>query len=52
MTEEELLTIVEEAEHEGGINEQESELIRSAIEFNELEAGDILTRALILLLFR
>jgi CBS domain containing-hemolysin-like protein len=43
MTEEELLTIVEEAEHEGGINEQESELIRSAIEFNELEAGDILT---------
>lgn len=43
MTEEELLTIVEEAEHEGGINEQESELIRSAIEFNDLEAGDILT---------
>ncbi|NLB61396.1 MAG: HlyC/CorC family transporter [Clostridiales bacterium] len=43
MTEEELLTIVEEAEQEGGINEQESELIRSAIEFNDLEAGDILT---------
>ena len=31
ITEEELLTIVEEAEQEGGINEQESELIRSAI---------------------
>ena len=35
ITEEELLTIVEEAEQEGGINEQESELIRSAIEFND-----------------
>jgi len=43
ITEEELLTIVEEAEEEGGINEQESELIRSAIEFSELEAIDILT---------
>lgn len=43
ITEEELLTIVEEAEQEGGINEQESELIRSAIEFNDLEAGDIFT---------
>ena len=43
ITEEELLTIVEEAEEEGGIDEQESELIRSAIEFSELEAEDILT---------
>ena len=43
ITEEELLTIVEEAEEEGGIDEQESELIRSAIEFSELEAVDILT---------
>ncbi len=43
ITEEELLTIVDEAEQEGGIDEQESELIRSAIEFNELEALDIFT---------
>lgn len=43
ITEEELLTIVEEAEEEGGIDEQESELIRSAIEFSELEAVEILT---------
>lgn len=43
ITEEELLTIVEEAEQEGGIDEQESTLIRSAIEFTELEAIDVLT---------
>ncbi len=43
ITEEEILTIVEEATNEGGINEQESDLIRNAIEFTELEAGDILT---------
>lgn len=43
ITEEELLTIVEEAEHEGGIGEQEGTLIRSAIEFAEQEAVDILT---------
>ena len=43
ITEEELLTIVEEAEQEGGIDEGESSLIKSAIEFSELEAQDILT---------
>lgn len=43
ITEEELLTIVEEAELEGGINKQEGTLIKSAIEFSELEAVDILT---------
>ena len=43
MTEEELLTIVAEAEEEGGIDEQESDLIRSAIEFNDQTAEDILT---------
>ncbi|MBE6763436.1 MAG: HlyC/CorC family transporter [Ruminococcaceae bacterium] len=43
ITEEELLTIVEEAEQDGGIDEQESELIRSAIEFNDLQAVDIFT---------
>ena len=43
ITEEELLTIVEEAEQDGGIDESESELIRSAIEFNDLQAVDIFT---------
>ncbi len=43
ITERELLTMVEEAAHEGGIDEQESELIRSAIEFNDVEAIDIFT---------
>ena len=43
ITEEEILTIVEEATQEGGIDEQEGTLIRSAIEFTELEAVDILT---------
>ncbi|MBP1545967.1 MAG: HlyC/CorC family transporter [Oscillospiraceae bacterium] len=43
ITEEELLSIVEEARLDGGINEQEGMLIRSAIEFTETEARDILT---------
>ena len=43
ITEEDLITIVEEAESEGEIDEHESELIRSAIEFNDLTAEDILT---------
>ena len=43
VTEEELLTIVEEAEQEGELDEQEGTLIRSAIEFSEQEAIDVLT---------
>lgn len=43
ITEEELITMVEEAHHDGGIDAQESELIRSAIEFNDLDVTDILT---------
>lgn len=43
ITEEELLSIVEEAEQEGELDEQESMLIKSAIEFTEQEAIDILT---------
>ena len=43
MSQEELLTIVDEVAEEGGIDEGESELIRNAIEFGELEAKDILT---------
>ena len=42
-TEDELLTIIDEAQNEGGINEQEGELIRSAIEFNDLDVRDVLT---------
>jgi CBS domain containing-hemolysin-like protein len=43
ITEEELMTMVDEAENEGGINSEESELIRSAIEFNETDVEAILT---------
>ena len=43
ITEEELITIVEEAETEGSINTEQSELIQNAIWFNELEAWDVLT---------
>lgn len=43
VTEEELISIIEEKEEEGEIDEQESSLIKSAIEFNELEVGDIFT---------
>lgn len=43
ITEQELLTMVEEAQSEGGIDEQEGDLIKSAIEFNDMEAGEILT---------
>ena len=43
MTEEELVSIIEEAEESGDIDEDESTLIKSAIEFNDLEVGDIFT---------
>ncbi len=43
ITEDELLTYVETAHSEGGIDEHESELIRSAIEFEDLDVGDIMT---------
>ena len=43
ITEDELLTIVEEAETEGKIEADQSELIQNAIAFNELEAWDVLT---------
>ncbi|MBR5519292.1 MAG: HlyC/CorC family transporter, partial [Clostridia bacterium] len=42
-TEQELITIVDEAETEGNIDEEEGELIRSAIEFTDLAAEDILS---------
>ncbi len=43
ITDEELLTIVEEAQSDGEIDEEEGDLIKSAIEFKDLEAKDILT---------
>ena len=43
ITEEELLIMVEEAKQDGGIDEQEGTLIRSAIEFSDLTAEDVLT---------
>lgn len=42
ITEEELLSLVDEAESEGGINANEGELLRSAIEFYDIDAADIL----------
>ena len=43
MTEEELISIIKEAEEEGGLDKDDGELIKSAIEFNDLEVGDIFT---------
>ncbi len=43
MTEEELLTIVEEASQDGAINEDDRQLINTVIDFNDLKAQDILT---------
>ena len=43
MTEEELISIIEEAEEEGDFDKEESTLIKSAIEFGDLEVGDIFT---------
>lgn len=43
ITQDELLTLVEEAKQEGGMNADESELLKSAIEFHDLDVSDILT---------
>jgi CBS domain containing-hemolysin-like protein len=43
VTEDELLTFVEEVRQEGGINRQEEEMIRQVIEFDDLTAGEICT---------
>ncbi len=42
ITEEEIMTVVEEAEEDGTLKEEETKLIRSVIEFDDLEVGDIL----------
>ena len=43
ITEEEIKTLVEEAATEGSIMSEQGELIQNAIDFNELEAWDVLT---------
>ena len=43
ITEDELITIVEEAETEGSLESDQSELIQNAIEFDALQAEDVLT---------
>ena len=43
ITDDEILTMVEEAETVGGIDENRSELIQNAIEFDELTAEDVMT---------
>lgn len=41
ITEEEIMTVVEEAEEDGTLKEDETKLIRSVIEFDDLEVCDI-----------
>ena len=43
ITEDELITMVSTAEDEGGLDQNESRLIRSAIEFGDMEVEEILT---------
>lgn len=43
ITDEELTAMVTQAEDEGGLDSHESQLIRAAIEFDDLEVGEILT---------
>ena len=43
MTQEELLMLVDEVQQEGGLDKDEHELLRSAIEFTDRDSEDILT---------
>ncbi len=43
VTEEELMTIIETIEEEGIIDEQKSELVQSALEFDDITAQEVLT---------
>ena len=43
VTEEELVTIIETAEEDGGIDEEKSDLLQSAIEFSDITLGEIIT---------
>ncbi len=42
VTEDEIITMVEEAQEDGTLKQEETKLIRSVIEFDDLEVGDIL----------
>lgn len=42
-TEQELISIVDEIEDEGVLEEDEADLVQSAIEFNDISAGEVLT---------
>ena len=43
MSQEELLMLLEEVEQEGGLDENETEMLRNVVEFGDLQAQDILT---------
>ena len=43
VTDSELLTLVEEAEQEGGIDKSESDMLRNVIEFDDIQAIEIMT---------
>lgn len=43
ITEDELLNIVDEAQQVGGIGSEDSELIKNAIEFNDISVNEVLT---------
>ncbi|MBQ6893788.1 MAG: HlyC/CorC family transporter [Clostridia bacterium] len=43
VTEEELVTIIETAEEDGGIDEEKSDLLQSAIEFSDISLEEIIT---------
>ena len=43
VTEEELATIIETAEEDGGIDEEKSELLQSALEFSDISLSEIIT---------
>ena len=42
VTEDEIMTMVEEAQEDGTLKQDETQMIRSVIEFDDLEVGDIL----------
>ena len=43
VTEQELMTIIDEIEDEGVLEEDEADLVQNAIEFNDITAGEIIT---------
>ena len=43
VTEQELISIIDEIEDEGVLKEEEADLVQNAIEFNDIQAGEIIT---------